>query len=172
MPTVAGGWLPDLQLLSEYGRIAGLLAGLPTTEQQDEALLAGGGSWKRRQLVQFRLRRKRALRHAMERMEAAWAAAHPSAGLRALCGPGSEAGRSGGRCIGGAARLAARFNPGSAAAALPEALQEPVGVVALAALQLRRPDVLLGRPDVLLLLACAASALFLLRPQGGGRRAA
>lgn len=170
VPASAGSWLADLLLLSEYGRIAGLLARLPTSEQQDEALLAGRelaaeSSWKQRELVRFRLHRKRALRHALERMEAAWAAAHPTADLRALCGPGSEAGSSGGSCVGHAARLAAQFNLGSAAAALPEALQEPLGAVTLAALQLRRPGVLLGRQDVLLVLACAAAGLFLMRPQ-------
>ena len=170
VPASAGSWLADLLLLSEYGRIAGLLARLPTSEQQDEALLAGRelaaeSSWKQRELVRFRLHRKRALRHALERMEAAWAAAHPTADLRALCGPGSEAGSSGGSCVGHAARLAAQFNLGSAAAALPEALQEPLGAVTLAALQLRRPGVLLGRQDVLLVLACAAAGMFLMRPQ-------
>lgn len=182
MPTSAGGWLADLQLVTEYGRLSSLLASLPTTEQQDEQLLAGGqlpGSWKQRELVRFRLRRKRALRHALERMEAAWVGAHPRSlrahpGLRALCGRGSEqqqqAGNGGaGGSGGGAAQLAARVNPGSAAAALPGAVLQPLGVLALAALKLRRLDVLLGRQDVLVVLASVAALLFLTR-QGGGRR--
>lgn len=177
VPTSAGGWLSDLQLLSEHARLASLLAGLPTTEQQDELLLSGGelaGGWKQQELVRFRLRRKRALRHALERMEAAWDAAHPAAGLRMLCGLGSEArqaGSVGGRCGASAAHLAARLNPGSVAAALPGPLLQPLGALALAALQLRRPGVLLGRPDVLLVLASGAALLFMTR-QGGGRRAA
>lgn len=176
VPSVAGGWLPDLQLLTEYGRLAGLLSSQPTTEQQDEQLLAASGqlpsSWKLTEMVRFRLRRKRALRHALELMEAAWSAAHPAAGsLRALCGPGSggqqqAGGTSAGRCSGGAARLAAKLNPGNAVATVPEFLLEPLGAVVLAALQLRRPDVLGGRPDVLMLVACGAALLFMTRKGG------
>lgn len=65
--TWVGAWLRR----QEHARLAGLLAEMPTSEAEDQALLAGGQalSVQRQLAVQFRLRRKQALRRALERLE-------------------------------------------------------------------------------------------------------
>ncbi|GAB4820914.1 hypothetical protein N2152v2_007960 [Parachlorella kessleri] len=90
-PTVSSA-TPSWAEKYEYKRLASLLASMPTTEEQDLALLEGGSldSWRQRLLVRFRLQRKRGLRLALQRMEQAWAA--KSGSLGAACqSNGSEA---------------------------------------------------------------------------------
>lgn len=67
----AGSWMGRIALRREYGRLASLLAAMPTTDGEDEALLAGGSLGGRTEelLVRFRLQRKRALRRALERLD-------------------------------------------------------------------------------------------------------
>ena len=77
--TALGAWL----LRREHERLAGLLAQMPTSEQEDLEMLSNipshiqltaggeGEDWWRQLLVQFRLRRKRALRRALERLAGA-----------------------------------------------------------------------------------------------------
>lgn len=54
----------------EQARLSAILEALPTTEAEDEALLAGGAlrGWREVMLVDFRRERKRALRLAVERL--------------------------------------------------------------------------------------------------------
>ncbi|KAL4447370.1 hypothetical protein ABPG77_007403 [Micractinium sp. CCAP 211/92] len=86
VPTTTASWAARLVMLAQYDRLSRALAAMPTSAEQDEALLApgaeltggaggsaaGAAAWQRRVLVDFRLRRKRALRAALARMEAAW----------------------------------------------------------------------------------------------------
>ena len=54
---------------AEANRLWKRLVGFPTGEQQDAELLEGGGlDWRERVIVRFRMLRKRALRHAVERI--------------------------------------------------------------------------------------------------------
>ncbi len=57
----------------ELGRLQGILAGLPTTEAEDAALLGGGSisDWRQRAILLFRVMRKRALRLTIQRLQAA-----------------------------------------------------------------------------------------------------
>ena len=54
---------------AEANRLWKRLVGFPTGEQQDAELLEGGGlDWRERVIVRFRMLRKQALRHAVERI--------------------------------------------------------------------------------------------------------
>lgn len=165
-------------MLAEYDRLSRALAAMPTSAEQDVALLApgaelaqgavgtadGAATWQRRVLVQFRLHRKRALRAALARMEAAWGE------LPSLCAPPRN-------CAARAASLALAPATGSSAQAsplvamlglLPPVLLEALGTAVLWAWRLRHIGVapLLAQPDILVPLACGAAMLFMARRGG------
>lgn len=167
-----------LVVLAEYDRLARALAAMPTSAEQDEALLArgaelagsadstagGAATRHRRALLHFRLHRKRALHAALARMEAAWGE------LPSLCA-------SRGACAAHAASLAMRPAGGSAGPAppleallgtLPAAMLDPLGSAFVWAWRLCRIGAapLLAQPDFLVPLACGAALLFMARRGG------
>lgn len=178
VPTTTASWAARLVMLAQYDRLSRALAAMPTSAEQDEALLApgaelaggaggsaaGAAARQRRVLVDFRLRRKRALRAALTRMEAAWSQ------LSSLCALPDG-------CAARAARLAlAPAGGGSGPASpleavlglLPTALLAPLGSAVLWAWRLRQigAAALLAQPDILVPLACGAAMLFIARRGG------
>lgn len=89
----------------ELARLQGILAGLPTTEAEDAALLGGGSmaDWRQRAILQFRVQRKRALRLTIQRLQAALE--RQPAGEAGACGAATAADGGGAAACGAPAAV-------------------------------------------------------------------